>query len=1016
MPEPDALAKLLAALSEPARDCSQAPFWFWNGPLDPDTMRRQVREMAAQGVSAAMPHPRFGMDRRAYLEPPFWAAMDATVAEAAAGGSQILLYDEYNWPSGAAGARVTDGRPDLYPHGLDYAWREAAGPGPAVLAGFAAGEPESGEFEHVVAAFREEGGVCRPWGRIAADGQSVAGELAPGPQRLLVFFQARAHDPSPLDPGSNAFVDYLNPETAQRFLALTHDAYAARYQAHFGRTIPAIFTDEPSAISAGPFPWTGDFAAEFQRRRAYDLLPLLPALLDAAGPDGWQHRAAYWQTVAELFSERFLGALSAWCRAHGIALTGHLFDEYLANWGAAPHQMLWLRHFDWPGMDALGPHARPAGSKIPASVAHLEQRPHFLCEALGLAHGWAATLGMAKRGYQFLAAMGVDVFVPHAFFQTVDNPRVECPPSYFDHNPYWPQYHCLASLTDRLCAFNRQGSHLAPVAVYYPIETVWAESTGGRGQGGKPWQVNGRGSAQAQATVAAFENLLDRLSAGPWDLDVVDAQALRQARLTPGGELAIGPESFACLILPETQTLPPELLPRLDAFLRAGGTLIALGILPARCYPPAPGAAPAATLAAWCGGVPQTPGSWPVGRGRFVWAADLAAVESALAAGVPPVIVYPGGRPAGLLCLARRSADATLWLLVNDAPEELALDLELPAARLPGGNASGLSLTLLRPASGAREGLAATAGAAGLRTRVQLGHTESLILIAGRGPALPVPPPPPPCPRVLALTAWEFQPFGEGEWAELPAWRLRERGWKAWRGWEQPGFDDHDWPLVAALRGEAKNQAQCALLRAVLPPGTTHLRLPLPVTGEYQLFVNGQLVERRLGPPPPPGELAIAHLCRGVGDTIAIEVASESDLSGLDAPLQLRGRAQPVAALRPWSDWGFDWFSGRAVYRCTVPLEQAPARARLDLGAVGEAAEVRVNGQLAAHLPWAPFQAEIGALLRAGENRLEVVVANTLANRFAWDRWSASRTGASWGVPPRPGPAGLLGPCRLALD
>jgi len=39
------------------------------------------------------------MDRRAYLEEPFWRAMDATIDEARALGMQIWLYDEYNWPS-----------------------------------------------------------------------------------------------------------------------------------------------------------------------------------------------------------------------------------------------------------------------------------------------------------------------------------------------------------------------------------------------------------------------------------------------------------------------------------------------------------------------------------------------------------------------------------------------------------------------------------------------------------------------------------------------------------------------------------------------------------------------------------------------------------------------------------------------------------------------------------------------------------------------------------------------------
>ena len=59
-----------------------------------------LSRMASKGVYAAMPHPRFGMDRRQYLEEPYWRAMAATIDEARKLNMQIWLYDEYNWPSG----------------------------------------------------------------------------------------------------------------------------------------------------------------------------------------------------------------------------------------------------------------------------------------------------------------------------------------------------------------------------------------------------------------------------------------------------------------------------------------------------------------------------------------------------------------------------------------------------------------------------------------------------------------------------------------------------------------------------------------------------------------------------------------------------------------------------------------------------------------------------------------------------------------------------------------------------
>ena len=37
------------------------PFWFWNGRLDPDEIRRQIGEMAAQGVRGFFIHSRQGL-------------------------------------------------------------------------------------------------------------------------------------------------------------------------------------------------------------------------------------------------------------------------------------------------------------------------------------------------------------------------------------------------------------------------------------------------------------------------------------------------------------------------------------------------------------------------------------------------------------------------------------------------------------------------------------------------------------------------------------------------------------------------------------------------------------------------------------------------------------------------------------------------------------------------------------------------------------------------------------------
>ena len=48
------------------------PFWFWNGDLQVEEIRRQVAEMAAQGMRGFYIHPRQGL-QRPYLSDAFSA-------------------------------------------------------------------------------------------------------------------------------------------------------------------------------------------------------------------------------------------------------------------------------------------------------------------------------------------------------------------------------------------------------------------------------------------------------------------------------------------------------------------------------------------------------------------------------------------------------------------------------------------------------------------------------------------------------------------------------------------------------------------------------------------------------------------------------------------------------------------------------------------------------------------------------------------------------------------------------
>jgi hypothetical protein len=138
--------------------------------------------------------------------------------------------------------------------------------------------------------------------------------------------------------------------------------------------------------------------------------------------------------------------------------------------------------------------------------------------------------------------------------------------------------------------------------------------------------------------------------------------------------------------------------------------------------------------------------------------------------------------------------------------------------------------------------------------------------------------------------------------------------------------------------------------------------------------------------------------------------------------LTLNGETLPLARLESWTALPrHRFFSGVATYSTTLHLDAVPEGAALDLGEVRENAEVLVNGRLAGATWIRPHRLAVSALLRPGDNRIDVRVANLTINRVLGqpnDDYS--------GLPdirfPLPGEkqaiseplsSGLLGPVRL---
>jgi hypothetical protein len=131
-----------------------------------------------------------------------------------------------------------------------------------------------------------------------------------------------------------------------------------------------------------------------------------------------------------------------------------------------------------------------------------------------------------------------------------------------------------------------------------------------------------------------------------------------------------------------------------------------------------------------------------------------------------------------------------------------------------------------------------------------------------------------------------------------------------------------------------------------------------------------------------------------------------------------------LAPLNEAAEPGVKYFSGEATYTRSFALPKGAKAGQplwLDLGAVGDLAQVTVNGRDVGAVWHAPYRIDIGKAVKPGANTISVKVANLWVNRLIGDAqpgakpitWTAMPTYRA-DAPLRT--SGLIGPVRLEVE
>ncbi|MFD0676234.1 MULTISPECIES: glycosyl hydrolase [unclassified Paenibacillus] len=574
------------------------PFWFWNGEMEDEQMKRQIEEMAHKGVGGFFICPRQGL-KIPYLSEAWFEKVRTAVEIAKQHELEVWLYDEYPYPSGIAGGEVVLEHPEAKHYSLVHRTERVSGgtkltlelPWARILSAKAVPVSASGkklwdqaiDVRHTIGNYQADP-IFQKSGLTAYNQKrfftyrtiyTMMWDVPPGEWEVIIFLEEEIEDFKYY----GTFVDPCNHEAMETFIRMTHDKYAYYVGEYFGKTIKGMFTDEIGLL--GETPWSKQLPDYFKERTGLDMKDSLEALVYPDSPDAAKFRYEYYQSIHLLLRESYHKQVFDWCERYGlqyvtevpsVRMTTQLHSHMPG--GDSAHEKLG-RSLEWILNKYTGKFRN--GPKMVSSLARQLGRERNLIECFHSV-GWSMTLQDAKWMIDNMAALGTNFYNFHAFFYTVDGlAQHDAPPSQFLQNPYWEHFRQLGDYTGRISWFMSQGKADIRIAVLDPTTTLWAHM-------GNPFQsfnigAEGVDKERLERLRQDWRALGVQLLLNRRDFDHLDPELLADADVSDG-TISLGYANYEVLIIPPVTNLEAGAWHKIQAFANNGGIVIALGLLP----------------------------------------------------------------------------------------------------------------------------------------------------------------------------------------------------------------------------------------------------------------------------------------------------------------------------------------------------------------------------------------------------------------------------------------------------
>lgn len=559
----------------PTSEYRGTPFWAWNCELDWKILDHQIDAFKTMGLGGFHIHVRTGLVTP-YMGEEFMRLVRASADKAAKEGMLCWLYDEDRWPSGYGGGFVTSEEKFRSKHLL---W---------TCQPYGTTRLDPTNISIALGARNENGTLLGSYEVVLKDGclaeyHHLKDGKPPSGRGVVWYAYIETAKPVPWF-GNQTYVDTLNADATRRFIEVTHEVYAREVGEHFGKTIPAMFTDEPQFTRKTCFfeaeskqdlffPFTTDLLETYAKAYWQRLEEHLPELFwELPDERASVVRYRYHDHVCERFASAYADVLGEWCGRHGIALTGHMMEEQtlLSQTSSLGEAMRSYRSFQIPGVDMLCDCQELTTAKQAQSAVHQYDREAMLSELYGVT-GWQFDFVGHKGQGDWQAALGVTVRNQHlAWVSMAGEAKRDYPASIGYQSPWYKEYPVVEDHFARVNTALTRGRPVVRVGVIHPVESYWlcfgpTEQT----------------AVERQEREKQFQEVTRWLLSGLVDFDFLcEALLPSLGGATEGKKLQVGAMAYDAVVVPSLRTIRSSTLDRLEAFAEAGGTVLWMGEVP----------------------------------------------------------------------------------------------------------------------------------------------------------------------------------------------------------------------------------------------------------------------------------------------------------------------------------------------------------------------------------------------------------------------------------------------------